>query len=579
MKNYIQYFLLFFVLYSCSDDNTISEVEEIDSGNIEVTVLLGSEAAIGAVVTTNPETRTLVVGESGVVVFNTIDSGNYVVNVVLNQNPDFVYFQEIVLTKNETEKIIFNIPEIPVVTEQELDVDFLLNASYDNLRSIFNADAYLSYWGDTGTDILKANPNFDSNLVDLDAYSFNAQSTIVNQVWTEHYIQIRGVNLGIDYLLDSSNVVTSEIDRKELEANFKFLRSLLYFNLIKIYGNPLLSITAEIDLSGPPNYPQNPNTTFAQIEDDLLYAIENLPVSNSNERGNQLSARLLLAKVYMTMAGFPLNESSKYSNALEQLKVLQGQYELMVGYNSIFNEENESSNSEIIFKITFDGGENSKSSFNDYWGPLGISSKDALLLVSGFENSFNKALSFENPVSFPIEIEDNRFKNTIATFSISGGSIVNEEDPKNWRPLKWYNGELPDANFESISFDYPLLRYADVLLLLAEAENEVNGPTPLAYAAINQVRERAFGNTENNVPGNLNKEQFFNIIYLERKLELCFEGYRRDDLVRWNKLQDVIDNFNSTNDFSKDYQPHEYIWPIPQSEIDLNPNAIQNPGY
>lgn len=578
MKNFIQYFLLFFVLYSCSDDNTISEIEEIDSGNIEVTVLLGSDAAIGAVVTTNPETRTLVVGESGVVVFETIDTGNYVVNVVLNQNPDFLYFQEVVLTNNVTEKIVFNIPEIPELTEQDLDVDFLLNVSYNNLSSIFNADAYLSYWGDTGTDILKANPNFNGGLVDLDAYSFNAQSTVINQVWAEHYIQIRGLNLGIDYLLDSSNVVSSEIDRKELEAHFKFLRSLLYFNLIKIYGNPLLSVTAEIDLSGPPNYPQNPSTTYSQIEEDLLYAIENLPVLNSNDRANQWSARFLLAKVYMTMAGFPLNEYGKYGSALEQVKILQGQYELMSDYNSVFNEENEASNREILFKITFDGGEDSKSSFNDYWGPLGIASEDALLLVSGFENSFNSSMSFENPVSFPIEIEDNRFKNNIATFSISGNNVVNEVNPKNWRPLKWYNGELPDADFESTSFDYPVFRYADVLLLLAEAENEVNGPTPLAYAAINQVRERAFGN-ENNVPGNLNKDQFFDVIYLERKLELCFEGHRRDDLVRWNKLQEVIDGFNSTNDFSKDYQPHEYVWPIPQSEIDLNPNAVQNPGY
>ncbi|APA63437.1 RagB/SusD family nutrient uptake outer membrane protein [Maribacter sp. 1_2014MBL_MicDiv] len=578
MKNFIQYFLLFFVLYSCSDDNTISEIEEIDSGNIEVTVLLGSDAAIGAVVTTNPETRTLVVGESGVVVFETIDTGNYVVNVVLNQNPDFLYFQEVVLTNNVTEKIVFNIPEISELTEQDLDVDFLLNVSYNNLRSIFNADAYLSYWGDTGTDILKANPNFNGGLVDLDAYSFNAQSTVINQVWAEHYIQIRGLNLGIDYLLDSSNVVSSEIDRKELEAHFKFLRSLLYFNLIKIYGNPLLSVTAEIDLSGPPNYPQNPSTTYSQIEEDLLYAIENLPVLNSNDQANQWSARFLLAKVYMTMAGFPLNEYGKYGSALEQLKILQGQYELMADYNSVFNEENEASNREILFKITFDGSEDSKSSFNDYWGPLGIASEDALLLVSGFENSFNSSMLFENPVSFPIEIEDNRFKNNIATFSISGNNVVNEVDPKNWRPLKWYNGELPDADFESTSFDYPVFRYADVLLLLAEAENEVNGPTPLAYAAINQVRERAFGN-ENNVPGNLNKDQFFDVIYLERKLELCFEGHRRDDLVRWNKLQEVIDGFNSTNDFSKDYQPHEYVWPIPQSEIDLNPNAVQNPGY
>ncbi|MGO4920867.1 RagB/SusD family nutrient uptake outer membrane protein [Maribacter spongiicola] len=579
MKKIIQYILIFFVLSSCSDNDPV-EVEDLDSGTIEVTVLLGDNAAIGASVTTDPETKTKIVNETGVVVFNDIPPGDYTVKVILSEVPDFIYFQEIILAKDETKKIIFEIPEIPELTEQDLDVASWLNLSYKNLQEIFDADAYLAYWGDTGTDILKANRMVDGTLVELDAYYLNSQTNIINDVWAEHYIQIRNINLGIDYLIDSSKIVADNINRVEYEAQFKFLRGLLYFNLIKIYGNPLLSVTAEIDLSGPPNYPQNPNTTYTQIEEDLLFAIQNLPVSESNDRANQLIARALLAKVYMTMAGFPLNETSKYANALEQLKIIQGQYELIADYNAIFNEENEVSNSEILFRIAYDGEENTSSSFNDYWGPVGVTERDALVLVPRFANSFsNISMTFNNPVSFPIAIEDKRFKNAIATFSVSGSNVVNEENPDNWRPLKWYNGELPNADFSSASFDYPVLRYADILLLLAEAENEINGPTSIAYDAINQVRERAYGNNANNIASNLNQEEFLEAIFLERKLELCFEGHRRDDLIRREKLQEVIDDFNNYNDFQKDFQPHEYVWPIPQSEINLNPNAIQNPGY
>ena len=115
--------------------------------------------------------------------------------------------------------------------------------------------------------------------------------------------------------------------------------------------------------------------------------------------------------------------------------------------------------------------------------------------------------------------------------------------------------------------------------MLAESENEVNGPNSLAYDAINQVRRRAFGNTEHDVPSNLNQEQFFEKVFLERKLELCFEGHRRDDLIRREQLQNIINEYNAANDFQKDFQSHEYVWPIPQQELDLNPNAIQNSGY
>ncbi|WP_419212289.1 RagB/SusD family nutrient uptake outer membrane protein [Maribacter sp. X9] len=572
--------MILFLVVSCSKEETGKEQELILSGSIKVTVLLGIEPAIGATVTTVPETKTKVVTNTGVVIFEEVPVGDYKVNVVLNELEDFIYFQELKVLDNETRNIIFEIPEIPVLTEQDLDVELQLNQSYRSLQRIFDADLYMAYWGDTGTDILQTNPGANYSLDELDSYNISPQLNVVNQVWTEHYKQIRQVNRGIDYLNNPNNVVANNIDRIVSEAEFRFLRGLLYFNLLKIYGNPLLSVTAEVDLNNPPNYPQNPLTTYAQIEEDLLFAIRNLPVSGSDDRAHQLNARGLLAKVYMKMAGFPLNETHNYAKALEQLNIIDGQFELIGDYKSIFNVSNENSNSEVIFRIAFDGGQNNSSSFNDFWGPLGVSGSDALVLVPGFADSFrNSSLKFEDPVGFPIELGDGRFYNSIATFKVEGSAVVNSADPKTWRPLKWYNNEIEDVNFSSNEFDYPFLRYADILLMLAEVENEINGPTPVAYDAINQVRRRAYGNTENDVASNLSQTQFFEQVLLERKLELCFEGHRRDDLIRRGKLQEVIDVYNAANDFKKDFEPHEYIWPIPQQELDLNPNVVQNPGY
>ena len=575
---FLRYFTLLMLFYSC--DKGDNQIEEASLGSIEVTVLLGDVPAIGASVTTVPETDTKIVSGTGIVTINNIPFGKYRVNVTLPELDDFVYYQELNVLTRGTSKIIFEIPEIPVLTEQDLDVALLLNQSYQGLQRIFDADAYLTYWGDTGTDILKANRMVDGTLVELDAYFFSPQLNIINQVWIEHYEQIGQVNKGIDYLVNPNSVVANTIDRELTIAHLRFLRGLLYFNLVKVYGNPVLVTTSEIDLNNPPNYPQDPVTTYTQIEEDLLFAVQNLPVTGVNDRANQESARALLAKVYMKMAGFPLNETSNYGKALELLNSIYGQYVLMPSFKTVFDEENEASNTEVIFKVSFDGQENTSSSFNNYWGPLGVSERDALVLANGFANSFTDTpAGFQNPVTFPIELDDSRFYTSVATFSVSGNTIINNSNPDDWRPLKWYNGEVQDVRFDSGSFDYPYLRYAEVLLLLAEAENALNGPTALAYTAINQIRRRAYGDSNHDISNGLGQEQFFEQIVLERKRELCFEGHRRDDLIRWGKLQQVIDEYNAINEFQKDFEPHEYIWPIPQQELNLNPNANQNPGY
>jgi hypothetical protein len=125
--------------------------------------------------------------------------------------------------------------------------------------------------------------------------------------------------------------------------------------------------------------------------------------------------------------------------------------------------------------------------------------------------------------------------------------------------------------------DIVRFRYAEVLLIYAEAENEVNGPTANAYQALNSVRERAFGNDSGNLSG-LSKDEFREAVLKERSLELCFEGIRWTDMLRTRKSRSgsIYDYKNDGN-----ISPTEtnLLFPIPASELLANKNLVQNTGY
>jgi len=121
-----------------------------------------------------------------------------------------------------------------------------------------------------------------------------------------------------------------------------------------------------------------------------------------------------------------------------------------------------------------------------------------------------------------------------------------------------------------------VIRYADVLLMYAEALNELNGPTTDAFAAINQIRARARNGGATAAPkdlAGLTKEQFRDAVLQERSWELCFEGHRRWDLLRTGKYLDVIRKAGIQA------EEKHLLYPIPQNEIDVNPALVQNPGY
>lgn len=120
------------------------------------------------------------------------------------------------------------------------------------------------------------------------------------------------------------------------------------------------------------------------------------------------------------------------------------------------------------------------------------------------------------------------------------------------------------------------MRYADVLLMLAEAENEINGPTDIAYQAVNDVRDRGKASL---LPTGLTKDQMRERIRHERRIELAFEGQRYFDLKRWKIAKQVL---NAVTDglITYKFEDRHYLWPLPQTEIDKAKGILeQNPDY
>jgi hypothetical protein len=124
--------------------------------------------------------------------------------------------------------------------------------------------------------------------------------------------------------------------------------------------------------------------------------------------------------------------------------------------------------------------------------------------------------------------------------------------------------------------DWVVLRYADVLLMLAETENEINGPTTTVYNAINDIRRRGGASL---LPSGLSKEQMRERIRHERRIELAFEGQRYFDLKRWKIAKEVLNNVNDGLITYK-FEDKHYLWPLPQAEIDKANGVLeQNPDY
>ena len=359
--------------------------------------------------------------------------------------------------------------------------------------------------------------------------------------------------------------------KKRYIAEAKFLRALHYFNLVRLYGDVPIVTTETTSLDGLAVSREPVDKVYELIESDLKEAESVLPktyAASESGRATQGAAKGILARVYLTRAGVMAGSPFWAQAATKAKEVMDlGVNDLYANYADAF-ALTARGGKENVFEVQYltdVRGHGHGRGYGVRSAPIypgtgsGIARPSAALFNLYSDKDTRKAVTF---------ITSYVFNGVTTTLSISDPDFTKAVSfQKLWdKTSKVTSGEGTSV---------VILRYSDVLLMFAEATNEANkAPNAEAYAALNKVRTRA-GLT---ALSGLTYQQFKDAVWLERRLELTFENTRRYDLVRTGRLLDAV---KAENSFARNatIQPFHVLLPIPQADMDANPNLKQNPGY
>ena len=421
---------------------------------------------------------------------------------------------------------------------------------------------YQDFWifGDLRADDSWHALGNDAFLVSVDKFNMNSDAALMISTWRNYYSAISRANLILSKIETADPAVVTNKDRHVAEA--KFLRALAYFDLVRIYGDVPLNTQPTTIEEGYTKVREKVDKIYDDlIIKDLLEAEAKLPAKYTGVdvgRATKGAAKAILGRVYMTRKDFVKAEAK-----FQEVTTLG--YALLPNYKDLFDYTKDEHHSEYIFDIEYqDGNLGAGSGFSNKFLPKSANSLAETFYGikggAGEQNTPTLALfdSFD-PTDLRRDITvakgytDNNgvFQGflQIATFTKKYLAITNtlNDSKVNWK----------------------VIRYADVLLMYAEALNE-NGKTDAALTVLNQVRTRA------KMPAftGLAKDQLRTKIYDERIWELSMEGVRWFDLARTDRLLSVMGPLG--------FKPFNALFPIPLVEIQIinNPAVLpQNPGY
>ena len=391
---------------------------------------------------------------------------------------------------------------------------------------------------------------------ELDQFKQSSSNSILNTMWLDAYGGIFLCNLVIDRIV---SVSMNDDIKKQITAEALFLRSLMYFNLVRTFGDVPLVIKETVSVQE--GYTQGRDAVskvYDQIISDLTVAAENLPVLFTGlnvGRATQGAAYALLGKVLLS------NGRHELSASILKEVIHSGTYHLLPDYADLWRTTN-ANNAESIFEVQYKkGGTGTGSAYTNFFAPRGSES-----IVSRIGFAYGKNLPTADLVA-AYENGDIRKNASLAETYTRNNQVIN--DP--------YTVKYKDIPFAERDADnnWMVLRYAEVLLLYAEALNELNGgPDNEAYKMVNLVRQRA---GLDSLANGMSKADFALALEHERQVELAFEGHRWFDLVRTGRALQVM---NAHFDGSITIQPYQLLFPIPQRQININPTVIfQNEGY
>ncbi|MEX2593796.1 MAG: RagB/SusD family nutrient uptake outer membrane protein [Anditalea sp.] len=464
------------------------------------------------------------------------------------------------------------------------DFDNALAAVYGTLQnSIYSFG--VPNW-DVITDNGYGQHNYEGSNGIVQGNIFPSSGGYISSVYTSSYQAIARINIFLENLEAYQGEDMDNDLKMTYEGETKFIRAFYYFQLYTAYGSVPI-VTEPLNFENQHQEKRPATEVFDQVISDLDEAIELLPEEafyNSNGHAVKASAEALKVRVLLFVA-YDENGNAQadiMQSAKEHvLSVMESGYELDEEYTHVFQDATQEGNQEIIFSIKFLAPDNS-TPMDQWYGDW--------LVVSPLQNMVDEyeyidGLPFgESPLTdadAPFSNRDPRLGHTIFVDEVDWGG-GNTHRPSNDRPTgyglkKFLTPELTPYGYSTRSQqDWVLLRYADILLMYAEIENELEGPTASVYEAVDAVRNRS---EMPGLPQGLSQEEMRQRIRHERRVELAFEGLRYYDLKRWKIAGEVLNNVDD-GIIPYNFEDRFYHWPIPQSEIDKSDGIlVQNPDY
>jgi len=432
------------------------------------------------------------------------------------------------------------------------------------------------------------------DLSDLDMFSPSTSHSGIYNYWFTTYANIRNANIVLEKLgvtydptagtinFNDISIPISETDRKQLAGEALFIRAYHYFNLVRLFGGVFLVHSQVSPAESKAMNRSSEADIYKLIVADLQTAAASMNALKYNQiavadlgRATSWAAKALLAKVYLT-----LNRKTDAATLLQDVKNNSG-YSLQSSYTNVFSTSNEV-NAEILFTIRFKaGGLGLGSLLSNLFAPL--SSGSAVIAGDG------DGLNYPTNDLDTLTNGDGRKSTLIGVYGTGTAAKLY---------VKKYIPPQPSVNDDTEN-DWPVLRYSDVLLMLAEAQ----GFSQEAIDLINLVRARA-GVPVYAAGAITTAAQFEQALSGERRIEFAFENQRWFDLVRFNTTMTTINAVQAMKDhFAREYFNHYRLYvapaptlqelynnvstngrlllPIPQREIDTNTQLAipQNPGY
>jgi hypothetical protein len=477
----------------------------------------------------------------------------------------------------------------------ESDVKSALAGVYTRLQNDFFGYQRIYYEGLTDNAYVDPGYTFITNITSMATGAINpglSTGSALGLMYSTPYRIISSCNYFLDNV-DKAPIL--EADKSRYKGEVRFIRAMAYFDLVRNFGGVIIYDHFPSTLESAKVPKSTKEQVYAFIEKDLDSAINNLPnakyATDPNYSGHAVkaSAQALKAKVLIT--------EQKWAEALPLLQAVMnsGLFGLSNNYAALFKtsgQANASVNKEILFSVQYLAPNNIQRSLNGMDMELG---NYALLqpyedLADAYEMKDGKPAN-ESPLYDPNNPYANRDPRLDMTMKLPGevwkdptGAVFTPANVTSTGFMMEKYVDLsrlpfkPSTTPNQTDQDYIYLRYADVLLMYAEAKNEVSGPDATVYDALNQIRERA--RMPDVDQSRYNTQSLLrDYIRHERRIELALEGPRYFDLRRWNIAHVKLPTLKTPAGTPLVFDQKFYTLPFLQYELDNNPALVQNPGY